>query len=96
MMEEGFNVFFCFREVMQVEVVSVCVVLTLWWLIPHYRAPLSPAPLELQFAQGLPVPSTPHAAAVNFEVPIIFFCLAFRFFSFFKSCQKLHIVKVCE
>lgn len=93
-MEEGYNVFFCFREVMQVEVVSVCVVLTLWRLTPHYRAPLPPLS-ELQFAQGLPVPSTPHAAAVNFEVPIIFFCLAFRFF-FFKSCQKLHIVKVCE
>lgn len=77
MMEKEYNFVFwrgggC--EVLQVEVVFVCVVLRFWWqssvIIEHL------SPLELQFAQAqsLSARSAPHAAAVNLQAPIILFC----------------------
>lgn len=59
--------FFFFCEVMQVEVVFVCLVLKFWWQSSLITEHLSAS--ELQFAPGLSALSAPHAAAVN--LPII-------------------------
>lgn len=72
-----FFLFLC--EVMQVEVMFVCFVIeVLVAVFSRYRAPLPLAALS--------VPSTARAAAVNLQVPVIFF-FAFRFsFYHVKNC----------